>query len=424
MTARAVFFSQRRGACPGLSAPMPTGDGLLVRFLPIGTIPLAAFVALCAAAERCGNGIIEVTARGSIQARGLTSDSAPRFADAVAALNIATSAGVPVHTDALAGLDSAEVLDAGALAADLRRTLARVSLAAQLAPKVSVVIDGGGTVSLDALAADVRLHAARVNGAELLFVSIAGDGASATGLGAVAAIDGVVAATRLLEVMALSSRNARACDVLAVEGVRPLRAAIADLIVADARRSVGGERNEVIGTHRLRDGSLACGIGLPFGHAEATSLQQLAERAKNAGGKGLRAAPNRTLIVVGLRDETLPTFIGEAERLGFIVRADDPRRHVIACPGAAICASGHIAARALAPVIARTAASSADFTIHVSGCAKGCAHAGAAALTIVGTSDGCALIANGTVRDLPFAAVTTDDLPAAVARFASEARHA
>ena len=77
MTALAINRSQRRGACPGLSAPMPTGDGLLVRLLPIGTIPLAAFAHLCAAARRYGNGIVEVTGRGSIQVRGLNAASAP-----------------------------------------------------------------------------------------------------------------------------------------------------------------------------------------------------------------------------------------------------------------------------------------------------------------------------------------------------------
>jgi len=35
--------SHRRGACPGLSAPMPTGDGLLVRLMPAEPIPLDAF---------------------------------------------------------------------------------------------------------------------------------------------------------------------------------------------------------------------------------------------------------------------------------------------------------------------------------------------------------------------------------------------
>ena len=42
MTAPALDLPRRRGACPGLSAPMPTGNGLLVRLLPVGTIALDA----------------------------------------------------------------------------------------------------------------------------------------------------------------------------------------------------------------------------------------------------------------------------------------------------------------------------------------------------------------------------------------------
>ena len=61
-----------RGVCPGLSAPMETGDGLLARLLPNGPMPLDAFIGLCEAARVHGNGIIEVSARGSLQIRGLT----------------------------------------------------------------------------------------------------------------------------------------------------------------------------------------------------------------------------------------------------------------------------------------------------------------------------------------------------------------
>ena len=131
MTARTAFFSQLRGACPGLSAPMPTGDGLLVRLLPAGAIPLDAFGKLCAAARRHGNGIIEITARGSIQIRGLSAASAPRFADAIAALNIAAADGIPVLSNALAGLDPQEILNAGTLAAELRHALTKTSLSAR-----------------------------------------------------------------------------------------------------------------------------------------------------------------------------------------------------------------------------------------------------------------------------------------------------
>ncbi|HEU5276452.1 MAG TPA: hypothetical protein VFU97_22555, partial [Xanthobacteraceae bacterium] len=115
--------SLRRGACPGLSAPMATGDGLLARLMPTGTITLDAMAGLVAAAQRFGNGIVEITSRGSVQVRGLSEDSAADFADAVARLAIAAQDGVPVIADPLAGLDPAELMDAGALAAELRHQL-------------------------------------------------------------------------------------------------------------------------------------------------------------------------------------------------------------------------------------------------------------------------------------------------------------
>ena len=139
----------------------------------------------------------------------------------------------------------------------------------------------------------------------------------------------------------------------------------------------------------------------------------------------MRAAPGRTLMIVGLTHQAVSSFTAAAEALGFIVRADDPRRHVIACAGAPICASADIAARAVAPQIAAAAAPHLDgsFKIHISGCAKGCAHPTPAALTIVGTSSGCALIANGATRDAPFKIVTTNELPAAVAEIARRLKH-
>jgi precorrin-3B synthase len=178
----------------------------------------------------------------------------------------------------------------------------------------------------------------------------------------------------------------------------------------------------VIGMHALRDGSLACGIGLAFGHADASTLERVVEAAAEVGATGLRAAPGRALMAIGLAYDTAAAFAADAERLGFIVRADDPRRYVIACPGAPICASAHIAARVMAPRIVEMAAPflGRAFIIHVSGCAKGCAHAASAALTVVGTPDGCALVTNGTARDAPHAVVPENELSAAIARRASQ----
>jgi precorrin-3B synthase len=419
----------RRGVCPGLSAPLPTGDGLLVRMRPIGPMTLAAFDGLCTLAAAHGSGIIEITARGSIQVRGLTAASAPRLAAAVAALGIAAQDGVAVLTNPLAGI-AEEIVDLTALAADLRRTIAHRGLAVRLSPKISVVLDGGGTPALDALTADVRLRAARWQDDAVLAVSVGGDAASAVRLGYVAVTDGVETAVRLLEVLAKRGRNARARDILMAEGVGPFHSAVADLLLCNVTPQIEARRIDPLGVHGLRNGSSAYGIGLAFGHADASSLRGLIQIADRAGVSALVPALSRSLIAVGLSSSHAASqFAAQAERLGFIVRADDPRRRVVACAGAPFCASGHIATRALAPLIAEAVAPFHDglATIHLSGCAKGCAHPQQAALTIVGLPAGCALVADGAARDAPFAVVATEALPAAVAKYArarpGEVRH-
>jgi precorrin-3B synthase len=421
VTAHARNLPQRRGACPGLSAPMATGDGLLVRLLPIGTMTLEAFAALCAAARHHGNGVIEITSRGSVQVRGLSAASAPRFAAAVAALGIAAEDGIPVLGNPLAGLDPEEIIDAGALAAEVRRALAGSRLTQVLSAKISVTIDGGGALGLDEMVADIRLCAESMRSDVTFRVGIGGNGAGARQIGSIAAKDGAAAVTRLLEVLARHGRDVRARDI----DIAAFRSAIADLIVSDGPAASARRAGDAIGLHRLRNGSLACGIGLAFGHADATSLQRLTEAAGTARASGLRAAPGRALMIVGLTQRTSTAFAAAAEALGFIVRADDPRRRIVACAGAPICASAEIAARALAPRIAAAAVPHLDGAskIHISGCAKGCAHPAPAALTIVGTPAGCALIADGSTRDTPFKIVATDDLPAAVAAIAHGGRH-
>ena len=114
-----------------------------------------------------------------------------------------------------------------------------------------------------------------------------------------------------------------------------------------------------------------------------------------------------------------------AEELGFIVDAADPRRRIAACPGAPLCAHGLIAARALAAEIARHMPLPGDgIAIHVSGCAKGCAHQKAAPLTIVGTEQGCGIIRNGTAQSPPSAYTGPADLIGQLGRITEGTREA
>jgi precorrin-3B synthase len=410
---------RRRGACPGLSAPMPTGDGLLARLMTGATIGLTAAAALCAAARRHGNGIIEITARGSIQIRGLTAASAPAFADAVAALAIDATDGVPILTDPLAGLAPtlAPAIDAHAPAAALRQRLAASSFTDLLGPKVSVVIDGGSALHLDSLRADLRLRA----DAELAgwHVALGGDALSATPIGLVAATDAVETSMRLIEALAQHGPQMRARDVVLRYGPEDFRSAIADLLI-EAANPLARPPSDPVGLHPLGDGSVALGVGLAFGHTDADALAGLIEAAARAGASGLRTAPGRALLVIGVSADTSPA---RAESLGFITHRGDPRRNIVACAGAPICAAAEIPARTLAPLIVSAAANLLDgsLTLHLSGCPKGCAHPGACALTIVGNQDGCGLVVDGSARHQPGVTIAAADLPAALAGIAREA---
>ena len=387
----------RRGACPGLSAPMATGDGLLARLTPAGsTISFDAFSGLCAAARAHGNGIVEVTSRGSIQFRGLSATSAPIFAAEVAALGIEGSDGIPVLANPLCGLDPGETFNAGPIAAALRMGLATARFASRLAAKVSVVVDGGGALHLDDVAADVRLRA--MDGGGYLHLSLGGDAATAVPLGAVALERTVECVLRLFEELASIAPHARMRDALRGDGLSAFKSAVASLVV-EAPAPAVRPAAEPFGVHPLRSGNAAVGVGLPFGHSDSGALQRLIDTGRRAGATGLRTAPGRVLLVLGLPSSMTQNLAADAAALGFIVDADDPRRRVIACAGAPVCASGQIPARAMAPDIARIAGAllRPGDVIHVSGCAKGCAHPAATRLAVFGRDGGCDVYVDGVL---------------------------
>jgi precorrin-3B synthase len=407
-----------RGACPGLSAPMQTGDGLLVRLVPQPRVDIDAFIALCALARRHGNGVMEITTRGNLQVRGLTAPSAPLFAAATADLEVASTCRVPLITDPLP--DDADVLvDVGKIAAEIGQALEDARWT--LAPKISVAIDGGSRLHLDGVSADVRLRAVASAAGPRLHVALGGDAHVATPLGTVAPDDAAIMTAGLLAVIARHGPGARATDVLQTEGTAPFRSVLADRVPA-APRLPARAPVEPIGRHALRDGRIAVGIAPAFGQADAPTLSQLASVARDFGARALRPAPGRALLLAGLDEDGANGLIAAAGGLGFIARADDPRRRIAACAGKPACASAFIPTRALAAAIApHLSAYSGDVTLHISGCAKGCAHPAPAALTVVGSERGCGIVHEGSARDEPLRTVDAESLVAELTH--AEARH-
>src|SRR5262249_56310607 len=77
-------------------------------------------------------------------------------------------------------------------------------------------------------------------------------------------------------------------------------------------------------------------------------LMAFAGVARANGPTWARPAPGRTLLLGPIDEMTGFVLATAAYGLGFVVDSRDPRRRIIACPGAPACASGLIAARPLA----------------------------------------------------------------------------
>jgi len=395
---------------------MQTGDGQIARLSPVGgAVNPSQLAALCDAAEAFGNGIVEITARGNLQFRGLSSDSAPRLADAVNALGISAHTGVPVETGPLAGLDPFEIADPRPLAEAIRQAIDKTDLAKRLGPKVSVVVDGGGQIGMDGLRADIRFRAVDRGTSRGWEIHLGGhdfyvfcdennieNNAISTVLNVLGEISalGMTAHTRDVSAKQLET-------LLESLSVEPESFSEAGVVPA------GGP----IGSLRLHN-NVALGVGLAFGQASADSLRRLAALATGCGATELRFSPGRALLVLGLNMDCARSLTEAADALGFITSRDDPRRSISACAGAPACASGHIATRSLAGQIATAAADLLDgsLDIHVSGCAKGCAHPASSPLTLVGDAKGCGVVVDGTAAARPLAHLAESDVRPAIAR--------
>jgi len=459
----------RRGACPALSAPMQTGDGLLVRLNPLdaGLSP-GMFAELCEAALRHGNGVVEVTGRGSLQIRGLTPQSAVLLAGDVERLGLAVRTGLPVEHGALAGLDPEEIADPRPLAGRIREAAGKAELERRLGPKVSVVVEGGGRSGLGAVTADVRLTAVRRSGGIWWTLAIAGDARTARPLATLPEAGAAASALACLEAIATLGREGRGRDLDAGQLARlvaPLQqpagapppavelptptpspspqgggelgaahpafdrqrdwpkqrqrrppppcgegSGVGVLPYAQALppfSDVAGGQKLVPSILSLRGGTSALAVAMPFGQMDANGLAGLAASAEEAGASEIRLAPSRTVLALCPSEAAAETLRDEAARLGFLVEAADPRAGIAACPGAPACASGRIRSRHLAARIAGTHGDILDgsLDVHVSGCAKGCAHPAGAALTLVGSDGGAGLVLGGSARGAPAAAV-------------------
>ncbi|QND45116.1 precorrin-3B synthase (plasmid) [Rhizobium lusitanum] len=406
--------SMARGACPSLSAPMVTGDGLLVRLRPMTPgLPIAQFRALGEAAAKHGNGLIEITARGNLQLRGMTTDSMAGLAADIDRAGIVPETGIAIEVPPLSGLDRLEIADARDLAARLRREIAALDPQPILAPKLTITVDGGGRLTLDAMSADIRLMATKADSGSIVWsLAVGGTAQTARVLASLTAEQSVPAVIELLKTLAHLGPNARGRDLDAVS--LPLRLpSMQDGAFGDADRPISP-----IGIHRLGDNSLVLGLRPSFGQIHARDILNFLDIAEAAGANEIRTAPEHALLVLGLAERAVRDVELAAANHGFRTRADDPSNHIDVCSGAGACASAFYPTKSVASDLLDEAPELLDgsLEVHLSGCRKGCAHPGEAALAIVGAPTGYGIVVNGSASSEPVAYIGKQELKSVLAR--------
>jgi precorrin-3B synthase len=404
----------RRGACPSLATPMITGDGLLVRLRPARPgFTLSELTAVADAAEACGNGILEITARGNLQIRGLTAKTVPLLAAKIADAGIEIAEGLAIETPALAGLDLSEIVNPLPLAAQLRDAVTAYRPPLTLAPKLSIVIDGGGQLHLGDVTADIRLRAVCAGKKTVWLLALAGTEATSRRIALLEETSVIPTVIDILKTLSAIGEGARARDIDAAV----VRASLVSVADVDAVEPLEPAPNSA-GIHALGADPKVLGIGLAFGQIRAPELRTFLEALAILGATDIRLAPGQALMVLGLAPDRLAA--AQALAIGHGLRAFtlDPRNHIAACAGVGACASALIDTRATAQEVIDAAPSLLDgsLTVHVSGCAKGCARPSASALTITAAPIGYGLVVNGPASAPPNAYIEEKTIRSAIER--------
>ncbi|WP_438764658.1 hypothetical protein [Kushneria sp. TE3] len=392
-------WKRARGACPSLATPMETGDGWLSRLPPL-IAPLEAdeVITLCEAAERFGNGLIEVTRRGNLQLRGLAEGGHRGLSDYLMrrlSRHWLESATPAVSIDALMDVDEAIDAPTRALARRLRGQIL-TGAPSGLAPKCAVVIDAGGWAGLAGLSGDVYV---RLDGDRGGWIGVAGDHGSATWLGWMVASKLASAVLGILSEIDALGAMARGQHLLVHVSIYTLCDLLGCRPGAPPPRS-GVYQGPDAGARRQRD---VLDLVWPFGQLPALKLLRFTREAQRCGALGFAAAPGRHWRLTCREHADIDAIIRAAREAGLIAADDDPRLSIVACTGAPGCASAFMATHDTARALSERWSQWFDDSVrlHLSGCAKGCASLDVCTFTLVGMAHGIGLVFQGNPRGVP-----------------------
>ncbi|MDR6631325.1 precorrin-3B synthase [Phyllobacterium sp. 1468] len=401
----------RRSACPGLFRMTKALDGGICRLkLTFGDLSSVQARCVADAAQRCGNGTIEITNRANLQIRGVGPEMEESLITSLleAGLGPLSDRGDDVRNvmiSPFAGFDQT-LPDVRPFALSVLTIVQTNLLYQTLSPKFSILIDGGESVAMVDHPHDLWLSPIDLESSAPRFAfGVAGvpptKADAQPALGSVPSGQAFGLITGILDIFIGWCRGhpeaSRLRHMISEMGTEylveqlelrlgvPLRSEQ----IANWRRAPARENGHLGLSVDLNSSHCFVGAMPPLGRLDPSLLHSLAELADQYANGKLRMTPWQSVLLpqisVGDAKATLAAL--QALRLG--TNPKNALAMMISCSGSAGCGSALAATQSDGLKLASLLQDSpAVPQIHMSGCSKSCASPSAKPITLVATAAG------------------------------------
>lgn len=363
-----------------------------------GRIDAQALASLADIADTFADGRVLLTPRTKLLLRNVHDEQAANNAIARAGLfEAAEYAGLPDRTISPAtDLDPHAHARVETLIQAIDTHLNAAGLSNRFGGLFAIAVDGGGSAHIGNSGAHIRLDKLP-DQSDHWRVALIGTASNAIVLGTVRQVDAPIVVGRLAERFVGVDHNVRRLRQLPAEEIKQRFGGCGETPTEPQQHALARSSEPLYGP---QDGNWQV-AGFVFGRVASRALRVLAELAEATTTGDVRLTPYRS-IILARGDEDARQALREA---GAIVDPQDPRLSMTTCIGIEGCTLGTTYTRDDAltclPAIPNLRAASQAMALHVSGCAKGCAHSAPAAITLVGRKQTYNVVFAGGPTDMP-----------------------
>ena len=417
--------------CPGLFYGTPCQDGYLMRIrTPGGILTDQQGEAIASLAEEWNGETIQVTNRANLQLRSIQPLLPPSALVSLQKLGLAAHNPQVDHlrnimASPTAGIDPQELIDTRPLVDAVHTYIQSSPQLAQLPPKLSIGIDGGGRVGIGTASEipwehrynEIQLSAVLVkqgiNSAQpnpslenvYLHLSLGGDHQLWDTQVLIHPQECIPVITALLKVYGdylhqfpHSQKKPRMKHLLQDWGLQDYLQRVNDSlsfplpIGCHTPTSLGISPYAYLGVHpQLQAGLSYIGIHLSLGQLTVKHLRGLVELCRNFGNGELRLTPWQTIVLPHIPNSQVPEVVEYISSLGLFVpnHQDGFKAQVVACWGKPGCTAAATQTQShgltLAACLHQRLKLELPVNIHLTGCTKTCAQPSPAEIMLLGT---------------------------------------